>query len=111
MTPRYPKLVRDKIPDILKSKGLDPKWKTVADDELAKALGEKLVEEAQEFSLDGSIEELADVLEVVTAIVARNGWSMAQLLAEMDRKTQERGAFEGGVVLTEDPNVEGLKDV
>lgn len=69
------KLVRDKIPEIIRSKGEEARTSTVEDDEVLWGhLVDKLFEEARELksakSRDARIEELADVIEVTVAMKA-----------------------------------------
>jgi predicted house-cleaning noncanonical NTP pyrophosphatase (MazG superfamily) len=94
---QYHKLVRDKIPDRLDQKGI-PYEKTVAvGDELREALVQKLLEEAQEFSEAGAVEELADVLEVVASL--RDLPEYADVERIREEKKEERGGFEKGFIL------------
>ena len=95
---KYEKLVRDRIPELLDQKGV-PYEKHIADDtEYKQELVKKLMEEAQEFSDDPSVEELADVLEVVKALERLPDY--AQLEAARVKKRTERGGFEDRIVLT-----------
>ena len=67
----YNKLVRDKIPNIIKEKGETPIIKTLNEIEYKKELENKLYEEYKEvIESNGNdrIEELADMLEVIKAL-------------------------------------------
>ncbi|KAB1192079.1 hypothetical protein GJR96_00935 [Haloferax sp. MBLA0076] len=99
MPRKYDKLVRDDIPEIIRASGETPVVHTADADEFDRRLGEKLVEEAEEFAESGAVEELADVFTVVDAILARreSDWDTVRELAA--EKTAERGGFEDGVVL------------
>lgn len=58
------KLVRDKIPQIIKENGKIPVTRLLDKEEYLRELDIKLNEEVQEYQTDKSIEEMADVLEV-----------------------------------------------
>lgn len=70
MGEKYEKLVRDGIPAKLDAKGVIYEQRTANGAEYRRELTKKLLEETQEFAADGSVEELADVLEVVTTLRA-----------------------------------------
>lgn len=95
----YDKLVRDRIPEHLESKGLQATTHIADDAEYAKRLAEKLIEEAKEFAEEPSIEELADVLEVVNAISKYYQFPPLHIKAAKAKKAAERGAFNERIVL------------
>lgn len=61
----YNKLVRDKIPEIIKADGKECKTHILSKDEYIAALETKLNEEVAEYQEDKNLEEMADVLEVL----------------------------------------------
>jgi predicted house-cleaning noncanonical NTP pyrophosphatase (MazG superfamily) len=70
------KLVRDKIPQIIRSNGLQPITYVADADEFAARLRDKLAEEVDEFiASDDDPEELADILEVLYALAEHAGTS------------------------------------
>ena len=95
----YNKLVRDNIPDINRENGDTCKTKTVTGEELRTALREKLCEEVAEFLADESLEELADILEVIHALSVDLGASPDRLDEICAEKYIERGGFEKGIML------------
>ena len=97
------KLVRDRIPDIIRAEGRQPVVEVLGADQRHQALLAKLVEEAAEAAADGADlpEELADVLEVVRALAAELGLSLVDVTELADRKRAARGGFEGGLFLVE----------
>lgn len=95
----YQKLVRDKIPEIIRSSGKFCETRVLSDEEFAEALKAKLVEEANEFAQSGNPEELADLYEVVKYILVINNWNFEQIANIADKKAQERGAFEQKIFL------------
>lgn len=91
-----PKLVRDRIPEILTNKGIGHTTKVLENDqEYHKALVRKLAEEAIEYLKTPSTEELSDVLEAVEALRQFH----PQLDAVRADKRAERGGFEKRLVL------------
>ena len=65
------KLVRDRIPEIIRASGADPVVRTLTGEELIAALFDKLAEEASELREAGPLdaaEEMADVMEVVLGL-------------------------------------------
>lgn len=97
-----PKLVRDRIPEIIKNSGKTPEIKRVSGQELKDALKDKLMEEAAELKQTGDVaSELIDVLEVVDAIIETYGIDRDTLKEMKDRKRAERGGFREGYYLKE----------
>ena len=102
----FNKLVRDKIPEILKNKGSVIETYICDDQEYAERLKAKLQEEVEEFLQDDTPEELADILEVVYALAKFKKLSEASLNTLRDEKLQKRGAFDKKIVLTKATKVE-----
>lgn len=95
----YNKLVRDRIPEIIMRAGERPIFRRVVGEELKKYAGAKILEEAKEFAKSHQSEELIDLLEVIYLRLQLENISVAEAHAQMARQRQERGGFEGGVVL------------
>jgi predicted house-cleaning noncanonical NTP pyrophosphatase (MazG superfamily) len=95
---RPPKLVRDKIPEIIRRNGAEPVFHIAAPEELPALLRAKLVEEVDEFLESSEPEELADVLEVVLALAQELGVQPEDLERLRRQKAAERGAFDERVV-------------
>jgi len=99
------KLVRDRIPEIIQADGGSPRVTKLAGNELRQALLDKLLEESAEAaeSPTGSLlEELADVHEVILALLKANGWTVQQLEEVRQTKERSRGAFTEALYLHED---------
>ena len=67
----YNKLVRDKIPEIIKNNGENPIVRVLDDNEYKVELEKKLFEEYNEViesNYSDRVEELADMLEVIDAL-------------------------------------------
>ncbi len=95
----YNKLVRDGIPAIIRRSGQVPRTRLLEDEPYRACLDEKLREETAEYLESHSLEELADILEVVRAECAAHGWTPEQLEAARQEKAAVRGGFEGRIFL------------
>jgi predicted house-cleaning noncanonical NTP pyrophosphatase (MazG superfamily) len=95
----YRKLVRDKIPEIIRNNHKLPKTHVLSDAEYTIALQKKLQEEVNEFLQDNNEEELADILEVLYALAATLAISPQELEAIRERKATERGSFSQKIYL------------
>ncbi|MGI6665593.1 MAG: nucleoside triphosphate pyrophosphohydrolase [Christensenellaceae bacterium] len=89
----YHKLVRDKIPSIIEAEGYVPCTKVLSTEAYLLALKEKLQEEVAEYLADASLEELADILEVVYALAAATDHSIEALEEARALKHQTNGGF------------------
>ena len=96
---RLPKLVRDRIPEIISASGKLPVTRTLDDAEYLAALEQKLAEEYAEYRQDGSLEELADMLEVMYALASARGWSPSTLELVRAKKAEQRGTFRARIML------------
>ena len=95
----FPKLVRDRIPDLIKERGATPRVQLLSDRDLHHWLIRKLREECSEFEEAPSVEELADVLEVIVALASSIGATFEDVEMERQRKFSERGGFQKGILL------------
>jgi len=98
---KFNKLVRDKIPDIIKSEGKNPATRVLSQTEYYAALKAKLKEETDEFLKSDTLEELADILEVAFAIAAHLNVSREELEEMRIGKQLERGGFSERIFLLE----------
>ena len=89
------KLVRDHIPSFCEN----PVTKTLDDEEYTAALKLKLEEEVGEYLQDNTIEELADIIEVVEALAENQGSSLKEVLEFKQRKQRKNGAFHDRIFL------------
>ena len=64
-------------------------------------MDEKLSEELAEYQESKSLEELADLLEVMAAVVKARGYSWEELERIRARKREKRGGFEDRILLKE----------
>jgi predicted house-cleaning noncanonical NTP pyrophosphatase (MazG superfamily) len=90
------KLIRDKIPEIIKSSGDDFKTRTMDNPEFEKELKKKLLEEVKELTKapnDELTNELADVLEIIKSISSFYNIGFKELERYRIEKRRKRGGF------------------
>lgn len=95
----YNKLVRDKIPEIIKADGKKFKTRILDDKEYLKELIKKLKEEAAEFEENPSVEELADIKEITIAIRQALGIHAGELEEVRRKKADKNGRFKKKIFL------------
>ena len=98
---QYHKLVRDRIPEIIETDGKTCIWETLSQEDYIRLLDEKLNEELSEYHESKSLEELADLLEVMQAVVRARGWTLEELERVRADKAAKRGGFEKKILLRE----------
>lgn len=98
---KYNKLVRDKIPQNIQEKGKKCKYYILDEDKYKKELDKKLLEEANEFIADHSIEEMADLLEVIEAIKKSYNFKNEEIEKVRLEKKAKKGGFEEKLYLIE----------
>ncbi len=96
---KYEKLVRDNIPEIIKKSGDKPITHKAEDKEYEEALNHKLLEEVKEFLDNPSVEEAADILEVIKAICDLKEVDISKLEEIRQKKAEERGGFNERIIL------------
>lgn len=97
----YNKLVRDNIPEIISSEGRNCTTAILSDKDYLRFLDAKLDEELAEYHKDQSIEELADLMEVIRAVVVARGYSLEELERIRAEKAEKRGGFKNRILLKE----------
>lgn len=95
----YNKLIRDKIPEIIKSSGKNFDIHSAKKEEILLLLETKLNEEVSEYQEAKNLEELADIMEVLFGLANALGYSEQDLINKRNEKKEERGGFEKGIVL------------
>lgn len=91
--------MRNLIPQIIEKKGQKPIGYIADEREYRQRVLDKLFEEVEEFNEAKSIEELADVLEVIDAIYDAYGFTKEQVAQVKEEKKKERGGFTGRYIL------------
>ena len=100
---KYDKLVRDHIPNIIRSRDGEPIVRVLNDEEYWEYLLKKDIEELEEVKKTESLaerkEELADKLELIRAMAEYNGFRLEDIIEEADRKKQKNGGFQKRLLL------------
>ena len=108
---RVEKLIRDKLPEIMRASGLAVFDRRLDDEAFIAALREKLGEETAELlaadSRDELLGEMADVMEVILALAEAHGIGAVEVEARRLAKLDERGGFDARVW---NAAVEGAED-
>lgn len=89
----YGKLIRDRIPEIIAKDGKSCKTRVLSLEEYKTALRNKLSEEMEEYQEAYDIHELADVQEIIDALVVAEGLTEEQFHAIQKAKRDSNGAF------------------
>lgn len=97
----YNKLVRDRIPEIIKENGDECVTHIADGEEFKEKLHEKLVEEVEEFLCQPSEEEIADIFEVIDALMDLHGFDREAVEKKKKEKHDDRGGFEKRIILDE----------
>lgn len=69
MKHKYNKLVRDRVPEILKSSGHQVEYKILSESQLLLALQDKLLEKAQKFAEKPTENDISDMFELMDLII------------------------------------------
>ena len=103
--PIHNKLVRDKIPQIIKDSGKTPITKILNEKEYITELRKKSQEELQEYLTaetdQEALEELADLLEIIHALAKVHGSTIEEVDKIRVEKAAKRGGFSDKVFLIE----------
>lgn len=99
MKKEYYKLVRDRIPELIVKDGDYPKFVILEDKDYRNELKLKLREECDELINSLTIEEFADVLEVLEALAKERKISWDNILKAKEEKVQRNGSFDKKVFL------------
>lgn len=98
---KYNKLVRDRIPNILGAEGKSYSARQCDESEKLEYLKRKLIEEVDEFLEEPSVDELADVQEVLLSLSQCLGFTRHALEQVRETKNAHRGSFNDNWILEE----------
>ncbi|MFH1503682.1 MAG: nucleoside triphosphate pyrophosphohydrolase [Candidatus Diapherotrites archaeon] len=98
---KYNKLVRDKIPKVIKESGKRPEIHIADNQEYWEKLKEKLSEEVDEFLKESNEEEISDILEVIDAICKFKKFDKKKIDEIKKQKIEKRGEFKDKIILDE----------
>ncbi|MFJ8354618.1 phosphoribosyl-ATP pyrophosphohydrolase [Bacillus paramycoides] len=101
----YNKLIRDKIPKIIKNNGKTPITRILPEDEYIKEICKKTQEELTEYleakTKPHKLEELSDLLELINALAENEGTTLEEINNICKKKATERGGFQNRTFLIE----------
>jgi predicted house-cleaning noncanonical NTP pyrophosphatase (MazG superfamily) len=101
--PVYSKLVRDQIPEMIASTGKQYSTRIIENQEYISELRKKSREELEEYmnsdSNEAAIEELADLLEVISSLAKVYGSSFEEVEKVRNEKFMKRGGFDKRILL------------
>ena len=89
----YNKLIRDRIPEIIEKTGNEYEVEELDDKRYLESLDKKLQEELEEYLESGEIAELADLVEVIYAILDHKDISRDEFEKIRLDKKEDRGGF------------------
>lgn len=95
----YNKLVRDKIPEIMIKNGAKPVTRILNNAEYRTELNKKLQEEVNEYLESEDILELADIQEVLLALINTTNMTYEEFEKIRKEKVSKRGAFNNKIFL------------
>jgi predicted house-cleaning noncanonical NTP pyrophosphatase (MazG superfamily) len=103
--PVYNKLVRDQIPEMIALTGKQYSTRILENQEYISELRKKSREELEEYMNadcnEAAIEELADLLEVISSLAKGHGSSIDEVEKVRKEKFKERGGFDKRILLVE----------
>ena len=101
--PTYNKLIRNKIPQIIKANGKTPTTRILPEEEYIKRNLQKTEEELTEYleadTKEHKLEELSDLLELINALAEYEGTTLEEIDKIRKKKAAERGGFQNRIFL------------
>ncbi len=97
----YNKLVRDRIPELIRESGRKYTSRILSDEEYLKALIDKVIEEMEDYRESGNEEELADVYEALDCLMKFKNYEPLRMDYLKLMRRESRGSFVNRVLLEE----------
>ncbi|MEW9577933.1 nucleoside triphosphate pyrophosphohydrolase [Bacillus toyonensis] len=98
--PTHKKLIRNKIPKIIKAKGKTPITRILPEDEYIKELCKKTGEELTEYiEAKTKHDKLSDLLELINALAEHEGTTLEEINNLRKNKAKERSIFQNRTFL------------
>ena len=95
----YNKLIRDNNVKLMEDKGCKVTYEILDDKRYGQELDKKLQEEVSEYLADYSVEEMADVMEVIYAMLDFRGITMEEVEKVRLNKRNLKGEFKNKIFL------------
>jgi len=103
---KYNKLIRDRIPEIIKAAGWKPKVRTLRKSEFLNAVKRKIREEAKELiranSEKGIVDEVVDIQELLDVLATEIKLPKPKIKKLQTAKRKKRGGFKKRLFLIEE---------
>lgn len=97
----YNKLVRDRIPELIRESGRKYTSRILSDEEYLKALIDKVIEEMEDYRESGNEEELADVYEALDCLMKFKKYEPLRMDYLKLMRRESRGSFMKRILLEE----------
>ena len=106
---KYNKLIRDRIPQIIKQAGWQPTIRTLKKDEFLQALKKKVLEEAKELigasNKKQMTDEIIDIQELLDVLASQLKLSKLEIKKNQNIKRKKRGGFKKRLFLVKQEKV------
>ncbi|MGR5962264.1 nucleoside triphosphate pyrophosphohydrolase [Bacillus paranthracis] len=103
--PTYNKLIRNKIPQIIKSNGKTPTTRILPEEEYIKEICKKTEEELTEYleatTKEHKLEELSDLLELINALAEHEGTTLKEINNIRKKESRRKRGFSDRIFLIE----------
>jgi predicted house-cleaning noncanonical NTP pyrophosphatase (MazG superfamily) len=103
---KYNKLIRDRIPEIVKEAGWIPTVRVLKQKEFLNALKKKVFEEAEELiqskDKEGIIDEIVDIQELLDVLMSEIGLKKSEAKKLQITKRKKRGGFKKRLFLVKE---------